>query len=307
MKVLLFGSTGYVALPIAKAFLRAGHDVVGQTRSQNSTKTLEAEEIFPLVADPADASTWRDVVKDVDVVIDAVGGGDLQKCADTILDTVVEEARKARPEGPPLSYIYCSGTWVHGDHQEVPYGSNSDRTVVSAATSNTLVAWRPVFEQRALAAGAANPQSLTVNVIRPAMVYGRTASLFGFPFETARKGDVVFPAREGAILASVHVEDLAEIFVKLAEKSFIVKGIVFDAANNYPERLSLVAEELKRASGAKSVKFVEPSNPFEVAMWSSNPLRPTLARTLLGWEPRRPPLTQALGVYYKAWLASLPN
>lgn len=54
------------------------------------------------------------------MVIDCVGGNDISKICATIFDVVLEEARKSRPNGPPLSYIYCSGTWVHGNH---PQGS----------------------------------------------------------------------------------------------------------------------------------------------------------------------------------------
>jgi hypothetical protein len=43
---------------------------------------------------------------------------------------------------------------------------------------------------------------------------------------------------------------------------------------------------------------------FHRALNSTALLRPILARSLLGWEPRKPPLAEGMKVYYHAWLAS---
>lgn len=61
--------------------------------------------VIPRLAEPADPDSWRHLVAEVDVVIDAVGGSDIQKLSKLILETVVEEARKSRPQGPPLAFI----------------------------------------------------------------------------------------------------------------------------------------------------------------------------------------------------------
>ena len=115
----------------ALALIRAGHEVIGTTRSAESAKKLEALEskspllntvdadatsdifrafaVTPKVCDPLDPSQYKDLIAEVDVVIDAVGGDKLYKVGHTILDTCISTASKERPHGPPLSYIYCSG------------------------------------------------------------------------------------------------------------------------------------------------------------------------------------------------------
>ena len=129
MRVLVFGATGFIgheymlrnAKPttqklkcvictfrVALALVRAGHDVYGTTRSAEAAKKLEQAEISPRVVDPLDPSQWKHLIAEMDVVIDAVGGSDIVKAGHSILDTVIIEAKKARPRGPPLSYIYCS-------------------------------------------------------------------------------------------------------------------------------------------------------------------------------------------------------
>lgn len=65
--------------------------------------------VSPKVCDPTDASQFRELIREVDVVIDAVGGDQIANIGHLILDTTIAEAKKARPQGPPLSYIYCSG------------------------------------------------------------------------------------------------------------------------------------------------------------------------------------------------------
>lgn len=59
------------------------------------------------MADPQNVAAWIEAIKDVDAVIDAVGGDDIAKVAHAILDAVIAEAKKTRPHGPPLSYVYC--------------------------------------------------------------------------------------------------------------------------------------------------------------------------------------------------------
>lgn len=55
MKVLILGATGFIGLPAAQAFSRAGHIVYGVTRSQSNADSLAREEIIPIVADPTDS------------------------------------------------------------------------------------------------------------------------------------------------------------------------------------------------------------------------------------------------------------
>lgn len=51
MKVIIIGATGFIGLPAAQAFVRAGHIVYGVTRSQSKANSLAKEEIIPIVAD----------------------------------------------------------------------------------------------------------------------------------------------------------------------------------------------------------------------------------------------------------------
>ena len=43
---------------------------------------------------------------------------------------------------------------------------------------------------------------------------------------------------------------------------------------------------------------------YEVALGTTTLIRPYLAKTLLGWQPRKPGLVDGLPIYYAAWLAA---
>lgn len=67
MKVLILGATGFIGGPVAQAFVRNGHIVYGQTRSANSARELEANEIIPVMADPMKKEEWVQTLDQVDV------------------------------------------------------------------------------------------------------------------------------------------------------------------------------------------------------------------------------------------------
>jgi len=61
---------GFIGLPTAQAFVRAGHIVYGSTRSDNSKGELIKEEIIPVVLDPGSnegVEAFVEIAKDVDV------------------------------------------------------------------------------------------------------------------------------------------------------------------------------------------------------------------------------------------------
>jgi len=297
MKVLIFGATGFIGNDAALALIRAGHEVIGTTRSAESARKLEAAEITPKVCDPLDPSQYADLIGQVDVVIDTVGGDTLYKVGHTILDTCISESAKARPHGPPLAYIYCSGTWVHGDDKTEIISDMSPIT-----RPMPLTAWRLEIESKALKAIS---KSFTANVIRPSLLYGGSGSLIGATlFQGAKEGKITWYGDEDTRCATIHKEDLGEAFRLCAEKAYAIPGIIFDISNNYPEALAHIITQLQAVSGTYKTVYHKPENDFHRALNSTALLRPTLARSLLGWEPRKPPLAEGMKVYYHAWLAS---
>ncbi|KAF4598957.1 hypothetical protein EYR38_007370 [Pleurotus pulmonarius] len=296
MKVIVLGATGVIGLPVSQALSRAGHIVYGVTRSESNAQTLAAEEIIPIVAEPT-SDSWHHLIAQADVVVESVGGySDLAQTAPAILRGVSISACKLRPPGSPkLTYIYTSGIWIHGDNR---------KDVVSDTTPITqpidLVTWRIPFEQAVI-----RDPNLNGIVIRPALVYGRTASILAGLFKSASEGKVAWYGSPGGRYCLVHADDLADLYVRAVEKAQILGGQIFDAANDFTESVDDLMHRLTEVSGARCpYEYVQPSNLFEAAIGTTVLCRPSLARALLGWVPRKAGLVDGLGIYYAAWSAS---
>ncbi|KDQ52241.1 hypothetical protein JAAARDRAFT_40362 [Jaapia argillacea MUCL 33604] len=296
MKVIVLGASGFIGLPIAQALVRAGHIVYGVTRSASKAKELAVEEIIPIVADVSDTQSWVHLVAGVDVVIDAVGGMEILALADKFLTGIRDAVKKHRPAGSPkLTFIYTSGTWVHGDNRKEIVSDTSPLTNPAA-----LVSWRPEHEQRVI-----HDDILNGIVIRPSLLYGRSASILAPLFAGAAKGKVSWPGTPGGRYALIHADDLADLFVKVSEKAQLVGGQIFDAANDFTESVDDILQKVVEVSGAQGpYEYTKPANAFEIALSGTTLLRPYLARSLLGWQPKKAGLVDGLDIYYAAWKAS---
>jgi nucleoside-diphosphate-sugar epimerase len=272
--------------------------------------------VIPIIGKIDRPSEWVHIVKDSDVLIDCVGGtADVKSLSETVLQAVSKAARELRLQGAPkLTYIYTSGTWVHGDNRNDVV---CDTTPITSPPS--LVSWRPGREQQVI-----NDQSLNGIVIRPALLYGRSGSLLAPFFKDASEGKVWYPGTPGGRFSVIHTDDLADLYVRASEKAAICGGRIFDAANDTTESVDDVLATLVRVSGARGpYEYREPTNgmffplsfdsqlltctlllAYEVALGTTSLLRPYLARALLGWQPMKPGFVDGLPIYYAAWKAS---
>lgn len=297
MKVLVLGASGFVGLPAAQALSRAGHEVYGQTRSEAKAKQLSADEIIPIVGEVTNPAPWLYLIGTLDVIIDAVGGtADIRSISASLLSSISTAAKDLRPaSAPKLTFIYTSGTWVHGDNR---------KDIVSDTTPCTnpaqAVAWRVDQEQRVI-----TDANLNGIVIRPALLYGRSGSLFSPLFKSASEGKVAWYGTPGGRYALIHTDDLADLYLKTSEKGSIVGGKIFDAANDMTESADDFLQKLVEVSGtASGYEYIKPTNSYEEALTTTSLIRPYLARALLGWEPRKAGLVDGLTTYYAAYLAS---
>ncbi|KAK7677752.1 hypothetical protein QCA50_019304 [Cerrena zonata] len=296
MKVLVIGATGFIGFPVSQALARAGHIVYGLARTDEKARKLASEEIIPIIGNALDPTSWLSIVAQLDTVIEAVATPDLRGIGASLLAAVSEAAEKYRPAGAPkLNYIYTGGTWVHGENRT---DFVTDTTPIISPAD--LVTWRPAHEQAVIT----NP-ILNGIVIRPALLYGRSASILSTLYRNAYNGKVSWYGTPGGRYAVVHADDLASLYVLVAEGATIAAGKIFDAANNTTESVDELLSKLVTISGAKGpYEYTSPSNLYEKAITTTSLIRPYLARALFGWEPRKAGLVDNLEVYYNAWKAS---
>jgi nucleoside-diphosphate-sugar epimerase len=178
-------------------------------------------------------------------VIQAVGGRDLQ-VTQAIFDSMVSTSKSLRPAGSPkITFIYTSGIVVHGEYQN---------DIVTDTT--------PITKPGDIAKGHA-VQEVAVRenhvfngiVIRPGFVFGRSmvGSAFGaMLFDQVRKtGKVVWPGKPGGHLPVIHQDDLADMYLRAAEKGQLLGGQVFDGVNETTENTDAVLQRVVDVTGVK--------------------------------------------------------
>ncbi|CAG8732823.1 1479_t:CDS:2 [Acaulospora colombiana] len=275
---------------VSNALIRNGHVVVGVSRSEKQAQIMRAnEDIF-------DPSLWSEHLADTDVVIDCTAG-DIWVSAKKLFNAVETAAASVRAPGvPKLAYIYTSGTWVHGDDRNI---FRSDSSPLPNPAS--IVAWRPAFEQEVIASTAVRGI-----VIRPSCCYGRSGGLFGFLYSQGESGQLSWFSKPGAFNATVHVDDVAEFFLLAAEKNHLIYGLILDCSNEQTESVEGMLYAFAAVAGIPfdKISYREPANVLEEAMAATSKLRPTLARTILGWAPRKASATDGMAVYYEAYKAA---
>ena len=212
--------------------------------------------VIPIIGEIDNPAGWVDIIRDLDAVIECVGGvADMERfrtISEELFVAVSKAARELRPQGSPkLTYIYTSGTLVHGDNRnEIVTDTTPLRTM------NQLVAWRPSREQEVI-----KDVNLNGIVIRPSVLYGRSGSHLAPFFQSASEGNVWYPGQPGGRLAVVHADDLANLYVRVVEKAAICGGLIFDAANDHTESVDDVLATLVKVSGAqKPYEYRKPSN-----------------------------------------------
>ncbi|KAH0826231.1 hypothetical protein J3R83DRAFT_5689 [Lanmaoa asiatica] len=285
MKVLVFGSSGHI--------------VYGVTRSETKAKQLAADEIFPIIGEPTDTQAWAHLIPTIDCRHRSPRRNrrsthyrtdPFSTLSLSLLNPLVPPVHPKSPSSTPPA----SGYTVRVQMKFV-----SDTTPLSNPVP--LIAWRPHVEQVVL-----RHDRINGIVIRPALLFGKGGSLFEPVFEAAETGrQVAWYGKPGGRFSLIHADDLADVYVRAVEKAPILGGLAIDAGNETTEPIDDFLQRLIQVSGAKGPHgWIEPTNPFEEALSVTVLLRPYLAKSLLGWQKKKPGLTEGLSLYYAAWKAS---
>ncbi|MFJ8011312.1 SgcJ/EcaC family oxidoreductase [Streptomyces sp. NPDC096339] len=281
MKVLLTGATGYIGSAVTDHLNAAGHQVVALTRGAEPqpNRGWHAQ----LVGDTADPSSLAGAVTpDIEAVIHlAPPSGD----ADT--DTAAIEALATPLRGTGRPFVYTSGVWVlgaTGEAQEV--GEETPTNPIG------IVGYRPRIERQVLAEAAEGVRAV---VVRPGIVYGRGGGIPAILVDRARRQGVPeYYGEEGVRWPTVHVDDLAELFVAAAERA--EAGTVWHGVGESAVPVRDLARAAGRAAGvlaAPRVVAVETAAEvfgplFADALALDQSVSGAAARTVLGWRPGRP-------------------
>ena len=193
---------------------------------------------------------WTPLIAFLDAVIDAAGGRPVEPNTTAIFNAVVKAASELRaPDAPKLALVVTSGTAVHGHNSKEVV---NDTTPIGAFNPPVAFArWRPAHEQNIVTSNVVNGI-----VIRPVIVYGYSGSLTGQLFKTAYEGQVKWWGEAGLRASFIHRDDLGELFRLVTERSMILKGLIFDAANDFTESMDEIMAKLAEVSGANGYQYI---------------------------------------------------
>jgi len=246
---------------------------------------------------------WSKIAEQCDVVIDIASANGPQ--APIFRFGLVEAISRDRPAGAKLTYIYCGGSWVHS---RGPGGLDSWTSETQPYSGEVeLTQWRWEIEKKIL-----ESQHVNGSVVRPAVLYGYDGSLFNSVFRDALmagKNGTEFGTyyKEGTRFMLVHADDVADLFLRVAERGRTAKGQAFVACNPQSESFKDIMDAVVRVSGAKGVFFrdADPKNAYENAFQSTTNIKPVLGNSLLGWQPKKLGLVDGMDIYWASFVASL--
>lgn len=294
MKVFLTGGSGYIGSAVALRLKKAGHDVLALVRSEEKGQALKAAGIKLIAGDLSNPAGYAGAAWGRAAVVHAAQE---QSAASVELDRKsITSARDLLRGQVGATFIYTSGCWVLGNTEGVADES-------SALRPARLVAWRPAHEQLALEMAKDGIRSV---VVRPGMVYG--GSRGGIPamfFGTALKTGAAHTFGEGANhWPLVHVDDLAELYVRLVERA--PAGSVFNATDASRHTQRELAEAASRAAGKDGKVQAQPldGGPFHEALALDQQISSEKARNDLDWRPRHESFVAEADALFKTWQAA---
>ncbi len=277
MKILLTGATGYIGGAVAEALQAAGHTVAGLARSVEAEQTIKARGLTPIRGDLNSPHSLAEGIGASDGVIHAGTTNDGRVDGDAI-HTMIDALK-----GSQKPLLYTSGVWVLGNTGETPADESAPVRPIP------IVAWRPSVEREVL---ESHSQGIRGIVIRPVIVYGRGEGLAGMFVQSANETGAARYIGDGQNRWSVvHVEDLADLYVRALEKA--KPGSLYHGAGGSAFRTQEIAEAASfgaDAGGLTESWTVEDAREklggyLVEALMLDQVVSGDKARRELGWEP----------------------
>ena len=300
MKVLVTGATGYAGFYTTIAFRQAGHQVFGLTRddSKPRAKELQKYEVKLAVGDIKHPETYRKYLENSDVIVHAMMDFEDPQEADLklfeTLRQVAEESSRDR------LFIYTTGCSIYGKRPERIMDENTP------GNPDHALAFRMDMEQELLAMMI--PQCRKV-ILRPGFIYGLDgkSSITGMWFGMGERGQAIYRGDREKGWSWVHVSDLAQAYVMVAESGAVIDDEIFCVANEQRLKCLDIMQACLSATGYDGeISFAEPSEDDVTSTWfdQNEFITSQKARYLLGWVPRHLGVIDEIETYYASWKAA---
>jgi nucleoside-diphosphate-sugar epimerase len=299
MKVFVTGANGYIGFAVASRFAAKGHQVKGLVRTAEKAKKIARAEILPVIGDMSHPESYGDAARTCELLVHCAADltqdfHALDRKTVNYLIQIAHESNLSR------RLIYTSGVWLYGDT------GNDVVTENSPLNPTRLVLPRQETENIVL---NANSRELTTIRIRPGCVYGGSGGLTASWFDSAMKKGQAHIIGDGHFRwAMVHVEDLADLYVRAGEA--YGSGEVFNATDRSRFTIEECAKAANRVTGKPnaiqkiSIEEARKSmGDFADCLTLNQHVDSSKAVRLLNWRPRHAGFVDGVSSYFNAWQA----
>ncbi|GHF20214.1 hypothetical protein GCM10014715_88490 [Streptomyces spiralis] len=281
MRVLLTGGSGYIGASVLDRLVSGGHQVTAVVRSAAKADLVRGRGAEPAIADLSDGNALHELAAASDGVIHVASPGDeTSPTADEI--AVTSFLRALRNTDRP--FVHTTGVWVHG--------SGSSITESTPMNAPRLTAWRVPLAQLVREA-----QGVRTSVIAPAVVYGKGGGLLNLvaagPRTAGNAPALTMVGPGDQHWSTVHVDDLAELYVLALEKA--PAGSYFLGASGVNPTVQELTEAVSRSVGLAGRVEAEPVvqtldrlGLLGEALLLDQQASGETARRVLGWSPQGP-------------------
>jgi len=282
--VFISGAAGFIGQAVALAFRRAGYHVLGLVRNEGKSDILKQNEIKVLVGDTNQLDNFMDHLKRADIIIDTTGNA-----LPLLEKTILASSGKSNK---PL-FIATAGLLSFGDSLNVVDETHEQK--------------HPALKERAGAfQKVLNTKEVRPVVISPGAVYGGSGGMWGKDgFSIKENEDLVLYGNLNKRLCWVHVEDLADVYVRVAKAGHVVVGEFFGIAGPWTPTYQEWKVAAAKATGWKGklvhIPEIPKDNFFANIFEATVIFNSQKAYNLLGWRERHLGIIAEIDTYFQAY------
>jgi len=269
--------------------------------SKPRAKALQRYEVELAIGDIKQPETYRQYLENSDVLIHAMMDFQDPQEADLKLFETLRQVAEATPRNRLI--IYTTGCSI--------YGKCPERIMDETTLGNPdhQLAFRMDLEQELFTMPI--PQCRKV-VLRPGFMYGLDgqSSVSGMWFGMGEQGKAVYRGDSEKGWSWVHISDLAEAYVRVAESGAAIDGEIFCIADEQrPKCVEVMQACLKAAGYEGAIDFAPPQDDDVTSTWFNQNefITSRKAFRTLGWNPRHIRILDEIEIYYASWKAAQSN
>jgi len=299
------GATGYIGNSIAKRLASQGHLVSGLYRADSHLALLQQQEILPVKGTVETVDEWKDILNNVEVVIDTATSSALASHNYRLFQLLFLAGKERRTK---KRYVYVSGCLVCGENNVIENNIKDEDDPLLNIHPNFI--WRKQLEENLLSYHLQDTSTYGAVpvIVRPAFVFGGSGGHYATKwFEQGERNVINVIGNAKKRWGWVHNEDLAEALQLITESDLsLIANQIFHISDDSRYRFEEVVIQMGRAAGATcDVVYEDASNdPFHKFIDLDALVSSEKIHRLLGWKPRHSPFLDHVDLYYRAYNAS---